>query len=121
MGILRRLTHKVWRAPLGEEPQLRMRSHGSSGWSRTFWGGAGLRRDSAGRARLHPKPPGSMNWSQTFSQTESSKCSLELHTSQVAPAPYWDTANKGLDLTFDKDRRRGTDLEGEGKHLDRPP
>ena len=75
---------------------------------------------SAGRARLHPKPPGSMNWSQTFSQTESSKCSLELHTSQVAPAPYWDTANEGLDLTFDKDRRRGTDLEGEGKHLDRP-
>ena len=52
-----------------------------------------------------------MHWSQT----ESSKCSLELHTSQVAPAPYWDAANEGLDLTFDKDRRRGTDLEGEGK------
>lgn len=33
---------------------------------------------------------------------------------------YWDAANEGLDLTFDKDRRRGTDLEGEGKRLDRP-
>ena len=33
---------------------------------------------------------------------------------------YFDAANEGLDLTFDKDRRRGTDLEGEGKRLERP-
>ena len=38
-----------------------------------------------------------------------------------ASAPdYFDAANEGLDLTFDKDRRRGTELEGDGKRLDRP-
>ena len=42
------------------------------------------------------------------------------HTRVVLHPDYWDAANEGLDLTFDKDRRRGTDLEGEGKRLDRP-
>ena len=31
---------------------------------------------------------------------------------------YWDAASDALDLTFDKDRRRGTELEGQ--RLDRP-
>ena len=42
------------------------------------------------------------------------------HTRCFAPGLLGRGHNEGLDLTFDKDRRRGTDLEGEGKRLDRP-